>query len=79
MAIDTTNKKLSLISLLQPYNSPIPIPTGDSVLDSNDKKHLIWSYSGISWEGAAEITTNLLALENFTFSRIFSRIFGRIN
>lgn len=47
MAVDTNSKKLSLISILQPYNTPIPTSTGS--LSQGDRQHLIWDYSGILW------------------------------
>lgn len=43
MAIDTRNKKLSVISLMQPYNCPIPVSSNG--LDRADLFHLIWDYS----------------------------------
>ena len=49
MAIDTNNDKLSLISMLKPWEVPIPQPSGDSTIDQADKQHLIWGYSGVLW------------------------------
>jgi len=48
VSIDTTNKKLSLISLLKPWDTPIPVPEGGS-LSQGDLQHLLWGYSGILW------------------------------
>ena len=47
MAIDTTNEKFALITLLQPWNTPIPI-SADGIGQA-DKQHLIWGYPGILW------------------------------
>jgi len=52
MAIDTDNKKLALITLLQPWNTPVPISADG--LGQGDKQHLLAGYPGILWsEGAA--------------------------
>lgn len=47
MAIDSTNEKFALITLLQPWNTPIPISADG--LGQDDKQHLIWGYPGILW------------------------------
>lgn len=47
MAIDSTNEKFALITLLQPWNTPIPISADG--LGQDDKQHLIWGYPGIMW------------------------------
>ena len=53
MAIDTINKKLALITFLQPWNTPIPI--SDDGLDQADLQHLLAGYPGILWEAAAAV------------------------
>ena len=53
MAIDTNNEKLALISLLQPFNTPVPISSDG--LDQADKQHLLWGYPGILWSAGAAI------------------------
>jgi hypothetical protein len=50
MAIDTHNEKLALISLLQPWNTPIPI-SADGI-DQADRQHFLWGYPGILWAAA---------------------------
>ena len=47
MAIDTNNEKLALITLLQPWNVPVPI-SADGI-DQVDKQHLLAGYPGIVW------------------------------
>ena len=47
MAISTINDKLALISLLKPWEVPLPISSDG--LDQADKQHLIWGYPGILW------------------------------
>ena len=49
MAIDTDNKKYSLITMEQPWNTPIPHPVG--ALTVYDQMHLIWEYCGLDWTG----------------------------
>ena len=49
MAIDTNNEKLALISLLQPWNTPVPI-SADGI-GQDDKQHLLAGYPGILWSG----------------------------
>ena len=61
MAIDTDNKKLALITLLQPWNTPIPISVDG--IGQDDKQHLIWGYPGILWA-----TVGVLS---FAFIRVF--------
>ena len=48
MAIDTINEKFALISLLKPWEVPLPIST--DALGQDDKQHLLWNYPGILWE-----------------------------
>ena len=51
MAIDTVNEKLALITLLQPWNTPIPISADG--LGQDDKQHLLWEYPGLLWGAPA--------------------------
>ena len=51
MAIDTNNEKLALISLLAPFNAPVPISADG--LDQADNQHLLAGYPGILWSGGA--------------------------
>ena len=53
MAIDTNNEKLALISLLAPFNAPVPISADG--LDQADKQHLLWAYPGILWTGGPAV------------------------
>jgi len=48
MAINTVNEKLALISLLQPWNVPIPI-SADGI-DQADQQQLLWGYPGLLWD-----------------------------
>ena len=52
MAIDTNNEKLALITLLQPWNTPIPI-SADGI-GQDDKQHLLACYPGILWSEYVE-------------------------
>lgn len=51
MAVDTANKRYSVIGLGIPVPSLLPVPDG-SITDE-DKLHLIYLYSGISAQVAA--------------------------
>lgn len=51
MAIDTTNEKLALVTIYQPWNTPLPISADG--LGQADKQHLIWDYPGLLWGVAA--------------------------
>ena len=43
MAIDTTEKKLSLMDFDEVMQAAVPYPTG--TIDQGDKQHGLWSYS----------------------------------
>ncbi len=47
MAIDTNNKKFSLITWQQLWN--MPLPSTGSAFTQGDKQHLIAEYSGIDF------------------------------
>lgn len=47
MAIDTTEKKLSLMDFEEIAASALPLPSGS--LDQGDNQHGLWSYSGLLW------------------------------
>lgn len=47
MAIDTTNKKLALLTYLLPFYPALP--TSSDGLGQDDKQHLLWEYPGILW------------------------------
>ena len=71
MAIDSFNKKLSLISFMQPYNCPVP--SSNNGLDRADLYFFIWDYARHIIEQITEllITGNSLKTgasisENFT-------------
>lgn len=51
MALDTYAKKWSLVSWAVPFNSPIPQATSstDTTLDTDQKQHLIWMDSAITF------------------------------
>lgn len=52
MAIDTTEKKLSLMDFDEVMQAAVPYPDGS--LDQGDHQHGLWSYSGIDF--AATVT-----------------------
>ena len=43
MTIDTDNEKFSLITIQQPWNTPLP--STNTPFDTGDKFHLIWQYN----------------------------------
>jgi len=43
--LDTTAKRRSSAHVLQPYSTPLPVPTGS--IDQGTRQHIIWVYSGI--------------------------------
>lgn len=45
MAVDTTEKKLSLLQFGKPF--VVTLPVGDGTIDQGDRQHLISLYSGI--------------------------------
>ncbi len=53
MAIDTNTKKLSILEWDNVWEPGIPLSPG--TFGTDDKQHLIWGYSGISW--VAPVTT----------------------
>lgn len=61
MAIDTTEKKLSLMSMGQVYQAALPVPNGS--LDQADVQHLLWGYAGILWETAVVATPEIVLLK----------------
>ena len=68
MAIDTNNEKLALISLLQPWNTPVPI-SADGI-GQDDKQHLLAGYPGILWSaggGGESAKTSLGLLRRIMF------------
>ena len=63
MSIDTNNEKLALITLLQPWNTPVPISADG--LGQDDKQHLLAGYPGILWSaggGSGESAKTSLGL-----------------
>ena len=71
MSIDTNNEKLALITLLQPWNTPIPISSDG--IGQDDKQHLLAGYPGILWsEGGGEGSTSYQS----TLAILISIIFG---
>ena len=62
MSIDTVNEKFALITIYQPYNTPIPISADG--LDQADNQQLIWDYPGLLWADLTptEENSNLLLL-----------------
>jgi len=75
MAIDTTEKKLSLMTFGDP--TPETLPFADGSLDVGDKQHFLNLYSGITAGAPGGVT--LMAMERSKFRRVFGRIFGRVN
>jgi hypothetical protein len=47
MAIDTINKKLSMMEWGLPYEPGLPMSPG--TLGQDDKQQLLWGYPGILW------------------------------
>ena len=60
MAIDSTAKKLSLMSMSQVWQSALPISSDG--LDQADKQHLLWGYAGVLWEAAADAVVQTIDL-----------------
>ena len=75
MAIDTNNKKLSLITFHQIWNTPLNLPSDG--IGSDDQKHLIAEYCGLTWTGVVADYMKKQARSIHRF--VFCRIFGRIN
>ncbi len=48
MSIDTKSKRLSILSYGNVFQNSTPSP--DGTISGGDRQHLIWAYSGISWE-----------------------------
>lgn len=47
MAIDTAEKKFSLMAFDEIWDEALPVPDGS--LDQGDLQHTLWSYSGLLW------------------------------
>lgn len=70
MAIDTKEKKISMMEWDLVYEPGLPIPSGDAIIDFGDRQHFIHGYSGIQWEPptipvyilTAQINDNILAV-----------------
>jgi len=48
MPLDTSSKRRSSVSILQPWQATALAPTDSpGVVDAPDREHVAWSYSGI--------------------------------
>lgn len=50
MAIDTRNKRASVIGYKLPWRGPLPLPDGE--IDPGDRRHLVGEYRGFADAGA---------------------------
>jgi hypothetical protein len=72
MAIDTRDKRASILMLALTFSRVYPNP--DGALTNEDRQHMGYVYRGISIAA-----TTLMALERAISRRIHSRVFGRVN
>jgi len=73
--LDTRSKRAASVNLEKPYAASMVLP--DGTLGQGDRQHSAWSYSGILAAVAGGVT--LLAMERSTFTRVFGRLYGRVN
>lgn len=78
MAIDTKEKRLSVIALDAAGTGihTLPDPTGS--FDGGDRQHFEDCYSGIAF-GSPPAGGGLIALERSVQRRVHGRVFGRVN
>ena len=48
MAVDTRNKRFSLLGFAQARGMPLVFPNPDGTLNSDDRAHFVYLYPGIS-------------------------------
>lgn len=75
MAIDTRDKRASVVSFSRPSGLVMPNPDGG--LDQGDRQQTAFTYRGIA--AAAPGGTTITAQLRQNFQRVFGRIFGRVN
>lgn len=63
MAVDTRNKRSSAIGVSLPWRGMLPDPDGS--VDTEDRPHVVWLYSGIE---AVEITVPTVSVIAFVDS-----------
>lgn len=73
--LDTRSKRASGVNFLKPYTAAMVLP--DGTIGAGDRQHTAWDYSGILAAGAGG--TVYMGMERATFTRLFGRIFGRVN
>lgn len=75
MAIDTRDKRASVIGFSRPSGMTLPNPDGG--LNQGDRQQVAYSYRGIA--AAAPGGATIAAQLRQNFQMIFSRVFGRVN
>jgi hypothetical protein len=77
MAIDTKEKRLSVLALDAAGTGIHTLPDPTGAFDGGDRQHVLDCYSGIAFGAPGGAT--LLAMERAAFRRAFGRVFGRVN
>lgn len=68
MAIDSNNKKLSLMEWDLPWEPGIPLSPG--TFDQADKQQLLWSYPGILWSEIVVVLSGLVCASISIFASV---------
>lgn len=56
MAIDTRNKRFSMMSLSMPFLGR-DLPVADGTITQEDRQQFLWGYAGIVWAGGVVVAT----------------------
>jgi hypothetical protein len=72
MAVDTRDRRASVLLLAEPFGRVLPHP--DGAVTQPDRQQLSLFYRGIS-----ALAANIMAVERSIGRRLQSRIFGRVN
>lgn len=54
MAIDTRDKRFSLLGMCQAHGAPVVFPNPDGTIDHTDFEHLLYGYDGIEFAGPGD-------------------------
>lgn len=66
MAIDTVNRKLSVLNLGLVWHSSTPISPG--AIGQDDQQQLLWGYPGILWGEEIVVEGDVVITENAYFA-----------